>query len=307
MFALIATALAATPGQNLTNHAPASIFGLDAGITPRLPRNPRPTQYFIDQFGPSAQPFRKTAEIRAGQDVTVRGWAIDAPADALAGGVEIVVDGHAYKLPYFLSRADVAAAKRKEAYTDCGFLGIVSAELLPKGSHTVSLRIVSADRKTYYQSPEFHVLVRNLPDQMTRNASGLDAGITPRLPQGSKPTQYFVDQFGPSVQPFGKTVEIRSGQDVMVRGWAIDASVASLAGGVEIVIDDHAFKLPYFLSRADVATALKTETYMDCGFSGIVPPELLPKGSHTVSLRIVSADRKTYYQTPSFRIVVQPT
>ena len=92
----------------------------------------------------------------------VRGWAIDAPAATLAGGVEIVIDGHAYKLPYFLTRADVAAAKRMEAYTDCGFLAIVSPELLPKGSHTVSLRIVSADRKTYYQSHDFHIVVRQL-------------------------------------------------------------------------------------------------------------------------------------------------
>ena len=97
---------------------------------------------------------------RSGEDVVVNGWAIDSPAAALANGVEIVIDGRAYKLPYFLSRADVAAAKGNQAYTDCGFLAVVPRELLPMGSHTVSFRIVSADRKTYYQSPEFHVAVR---------------------------------------------------------------------------------------------------------------------------------------------------
>jgi len=155
-----AAAPVAAPVQNISEQRPHTAFGLDPGITPRLRRNAEPTQYFVDQFGPSVQPFGKTVEIRSGEKVMVRGWAIDAPAARLAGGVEVVIEGRAYKLPYFLARADVAAALRTEAYTDCGFLGIVSPELFPKGSHTVLFRIVSADRKTYYQSPNFRVIVR---------------------------------------------------------------------------------------------------------------------------------------------------
>jgi hypothetical protein len=135
---------------------------------------------------------------------------------------------------------------------------------------------------------------------------GLDSGVTPLLRQSQKPTQYFLDQFGPSVQPFGKTVKMRSGVAITVRGWAVDAQAARLAGGVEIVIDSQAYKLPYFLTRVDVAAALRTEAYTDSGFLGIVSPELLAKGSHTVSLRILSADRTTYYQSPPFRLVVLP-
>ena len=156
----VLTAFARSPDPGLPAQRPPNAFHLDAGITPRLARNSKPTEYFVDRFGPALQPFGKTVEIRSGEDVVVSGWAIDAPAAALAGGVEIVIDGHAFKLPYFLTRADVAAAKRNEAYTDCGFLAVVPRELLPNGSHTVSLRIVSADRKTYYQSPDFRVAVR---------------------------------------------------------------------------------------------------------------------------------------------------
>ncbi len=152
----------AAPELNQPDQGTASAFGLDSGITPRLRRNSQSTQYFLDQFGPAAQPFGKTVKIRRGENVMVRGWAIDAPAATLAGGVEIVIDGQAYELPYFLTRADVAAARRSEVYTDCGFLAILSPKLLPEGSHNVTLRIVSADRKTYYQSPAFRVVVRQL-------------------------------------------------------------------------------------------------------------------------------------------------
>lgn len=153
---------------------------LEDGITPELHRNPQRTEYSIDQFGPSTQPFHKAVEIHLGEDVKVSGWAIDVLATTLAGGVEIVIDGHAYKLPYSLSRPDVAIAKGKQTCTNSGFSGTVSPAFLPKGSHTVFLRIVSADRKTYYQTPEFPVVV---------TASALQDGITPRLPWSSQPAR----------------------------------------------------------------------------------------------------------------------
>jgi hypothetical protein len=91
----------------------------------------------------------------------------------------------------------------------------------------------------------------------------------------------------------------------MVSGWAVDAPAASLAGGVELVIDDNTYKLPYFLTRPDVAAALKVPAYTDSGFLGIVSPDLLPRGTDLVSLRIVSADRKSYFTTPTLRVVVR--
>lgn len=152
----------------------------------------------------------------------------------------------------------------------------------------------------------FAVAEQKLLGQGRHTTFALDAGITPRLRRNSGTTQYFIDQFGPSVQPFGKTVEVVSGENVLVRGWAVDTSASNLAGGVEIVIDDSAYSLPYFLTRTDVATTLGKEAYTDCGFLGIVSPQLLLKGVHTVSLRIVSANHDSYYQSPTFRLVVRP-
>lgn len=150
---------------------------LEDGITPELHRNPQATEYSIDQCGPSTQPFHKAVEIHSREDVKVSGWAIDALAATLARGVEIVIDGHAYKLPYSVSRPDVAIAKGKQTYTNSGFSGTVSPAFLPNGSHTVFLRIVSADRETYYQTPEFPVVV---------TASAQQDGITPRLQRDEK-------------------------------------------------------------------------------------------------------------------------
>jgi hypothetical protein len=90
----------------------------------------------------------------------VKGWAVDAAALALAGGVELVLDALTYKIPYFLTRSDVAAAEHQESYTDSGFQGVISPSLLPPGSHMVALRIISADRKTFYQTATWSVIVQ---------------------------------------------------------------------------------------------------------------------------------------------------
>jgi hypothetical protein len=143
------------------------------------------------------------------------------------------------------------------------------------------------------------------PNQGSNGVFGLDAGITPSLAVNPKSTRFNVDQLGPADQPFGKTVTVGLGDRVLIRGWAVDTMASTLAGGVEISIDNHAYKLPYFLTRTDVAAALGSAAFADSGFLGIIPPQLLPEGQHDVVLRIIAADRRNYYQSPSIRMIVK--
>jgi hypothetical protein len=149
----------ATSEANPRHQRPNRVFGLDAGITPTLPLVAGTTQYNIDQIGPYGQPLGNNLRIRLGDKVIVRGWAVDTSAATLAGGVEVVIDGTAYKLPYFLTRTDVAAALRSPAFTDSGYLGIIAAYLLPEGKHTMSLRVVTSDRKKYYETQHIRLIV----------------------------------------------------------------------------------------------------------------------------------------------------
>jgi len=79
----------------------------------------------------------------------MHGWAVDGDAKQLAGGVELVVDGRAYQTEYKLSREDVATVQRLAAYANAGFRVSLPVDQLEKGEHTLSVRVISNDGKSF--------------------------------------------------------------------------------------------------------------------------------------------------------------
>lgn len=88
------------------------------------------------------------------QSITIQGWALDARAAKLAGGVAALVDGtHRIAGTYGDLRPDVARFFHTPAYEACGFRLIVPAGSLAPGRHTVELLALSADRSRFYALP----------------------------------------------------------------------------------------------------------------------------------------------------------
>jgi phosphoglycerol transferase len=114
-----------------------------------------------------------------------------------------------------------------------------------------------------------------------------------------------VDQIGETHAPFGDAgALIHSAQDAKVSGWAIDRPGAALAGGVDVVIDRMIFPSTYGTYRKDVADYFGRPQYRGSGFTATIPPRALQVGEHWLSLRVVSADLRCYYQSPPVRIMV---
>lgn len=85
--------------------------------------------------------------------LTVTGWAIDLPSQKAAGGVFINVDGQKdYPAFYGLDRPDIAAFFGGSSYQLSGYFASFATSLLEKGPHTLSLKIVTADKAGYYAS-----------------------------------------------------------------------------------------------------------------------------------------------------------
>ena len=99
----------------------------------------------IDSVGRSRLRHRALTLERASTYV-VRGWAIDDGHHALAGDVDVLVDGSPLAAYYGVNRPDLAARASEPAYRYSGVLAAIPARVLTTGLHRLALRIVSSDR-----------------------------------------------------------------------------------------------------------------------------------------------------------------
>jgi hypothetical protein len=97
----------------------------------------------------------------AGQALTVQGWAVDGSARALASAVEVAIDGVPYEARYGLNRHDVAEYFQQPEYQHSGFELSLPGTLFGRGQHELTIRVVSAKKDTYWESPAF--LIRCVP------------------------------------------------------------------------------------------------------------------------------------------------
>ena len=141
----------------------------------------------------------------------------------------------------------------------------------------------------------------------TPQAVALTLSMTPCPPPASLApmvkVEDQVDQIGLSRAPFGATPSsIRSAEDSKVSGWAVDGPGRAPAAGVDIVIDRIVFPSIYGSHRNDVAQYFKRPDYRDTGFTATIPANSVPRGEHWLSLRVVTADGRCYFQSPGVRV-----
>ena len=132
----------------------------EPGATASLPRNPAGTLYWIDEIGSTKNPTPDhPVNVSLSSDLNVVGWAVDRQAQAAAGGVDIVIDGTPYAASYGGDRTDVAEGQKLPAFRYTGFTFSTPAELL-KGVHSIRVRILTTDQKSYYETPNIKVIIQ---------------------------------------------------------------------------------------------------------------------------------------------------
>ena len=141
----------------------------------------------------------------------------------------------------------------------------------------------------------------------TPEAVALTLAMTPCPPTASLApmvkVEDQVDQIGSSRAPFGATpASIPLTEDSKVSGWAVDAPNRAPASGVDVVIDQMVFPSIYGTHRNDVAQYFGRPNYRDTGFTTTIPANALSRGEHWLSLRVVTADGRCYFQSPAVRV-----
>jgi hypothetical protein len=123
-------------------------------------------------------------------------------------------------------------------------------------------------------------------------------GDSRELPNLNRAALGNLDQVGTNTQAWTATTFVVPARDLPIRGWAVDGNARALAGGVDVVVDRNAYRAQYGLDRPDVARANNVPTYGKSGFSFVLPGGRFPKGKHTVSIRVISADKRSYAEMP---------
>ena len=135
-------------------HGPAGARIVADGITPRLSRSAVSSLYNLEQINAVVEPLiHQPVSVPRDEDLTVAGWAVDKSSQSEASGIEIVIDGKAYRARSGVERPDVSQVFGVPAYSKSGFSFSAPADDLGKGRHELTLRIVLADQKSYVESP----------------------------------------------------------------------------------------------------------------------------------------------------------
>ena len=118
-------------------------------------------------------------------------------------------------------------------------------------------------------------------------------------------TQYTIDEFcGLGFGQIQQPIEISADKDFTISGWAIDEKEKTISGGVVIDIDAKLFLANHEMPRPDVASVLKNPALENAGFSAKIPISELGKGQHTLTLNILTKDKKAYY-SPEQKVVFE--
>lgn len=269
---------------------------------------PGTTSFSLDALNDTslAGPPPMPIAIASGVAVTLRGWAVDAPNGAAAGGVIVSVDATNYRATYGMERQDVATLLGKPAYRLSGFTITFPANMLAPGGHTITIKILTNDQTSYYQ-----------PDQKVDIAIGQSATVVQPAASSSIPldtltrlsgtTTFSIDSLNGTsfAQPPTAPIPIPRNGSITLRGWAIDAPARMAAGGV-IVSVDGAMNFPavYGAVRQDVADTLGNPAYRQSGFNVTFPASNLSPGGHTITIKILTNDRKAYYE-PDQRVAIE--
>lgn len=135
------TAIALPDLRSASQQTPYSIDYVNSTILAPGPRY-APTFVFAP-VSPSRPPV-----VPAGSMLAVGGWAVDT------GGVFVSVDGTMdFRAVYGQERPDVAQALRDEAHAKSGFDLLLPTDQLPPGKHYLTVKIVSKDQTSYFESP----------------------------------------------------------------------------------------------------------------------------------------------------------
>ena len=92
------------------------------------------------------------------QFITILGWAVDSSARSASGGVQILIDGKSYLAFCGLPSESTAKKFNVPGYGHAGFKLTMPISAIGPGQHSLSLKILTEDKKACYRPEENFVI-----------------------------------------------------------------------------------------------------------------------------------------------------
>ena len=131
-------------------------------------------------------------------------------------------------------------------------------------------------------------------------------GPTTHLQRSAEKPLYNLERIGEVVNPFDKQpIGVPSSGNLTVIGWAVDGASKNAAGGVDVLVDGQPYKALAGQDRGDVADYYKIPAYGKAGFNYTAPASAFGRGKHSIVVRVISNDGKTYSEGLGLTIEVR--
>ncbi len=126
------------------------------------------------------------------------------------------------------------------------------------------------------------------------------------LPRLSQMPGFSIDRIGGVTDPYNhQPAETEIGQGIAFDGFGFDPVAKAPGRGVEVVVDGVAHPTAYGHDRTDVAAYFKAPALTQVGFTVTLPPTAMEPGAHTVVVRVIAADGRGYFESPSIAFVAR--
>jgi SAM-dependent methyltransferase len=138
------------------------------GRTAKLPKFGGIPVFNLETLQGVLEPFGKAAfalNLRTGDVLTAVGWAIDTLGGKPGCGVDIAIDGTPYQAAYGHQRPDVAAHFKRPEYVKSGFGFRFPSGRMTPGDHALTVRVIAADGRGYYESAALLVHAEGASEQ----------------------------------------------------------------------------------------------------------------------------------------------
>jgi hypothetical protein len=218
---------------------------------------------------------------RRGDTLVIRGWVAAAYDAATAvQSVSVLVDDEIpAQVAAQVVRRDVAHALAAANLEHSGFVAVLAATRLARGSHSLSVSVASGPGSPFLTIPLSYPFEIVDDDGLTPDL----AACAPSRIGGSIDTWTALPRVGPGGAP-----EL----DVFVRGWACDFDTETPVSDVFGVVDGrHTGRALMGYPRPDVALLLGSPAYEACGFRfRMILPAAIANGG-AIEVVAVSGDR----------------
>jgi hypothetical protein len=117
---------------------------------------------------------------------------------------------------------------------------------------------------------------------------------------------FYLDRVGTIFDPLKKPGSSVAGNaPIDMSGFAFDTVAKAPSKGVDLEVDGRLYGSTYGSSRPDVAAANKNPALTMTGYKATFAPGALSAGPHEVVVRVLTADGKAYYKSPTIKFTVQ--